>query len=98
MFCGGRTEACWAPTEPTTASPVRSAMATTIDLSTMSAILLRGRSAGGRVLLETHVLDLVEERAVADPQHLGGLHAVPATLLERVSDDVALGLQHRAPR
>src|SRR5262249_23685934 len=72
-------------------------MATTNHLSTMLAILL-GAAAGGWVLLEAHVLDLVEERGVADSQLLGGLHAVPAALLERVGDNVTLGLQHRAPR
>src|SRR5207248_4339082 len=56
------------------------------------------RSAGGGVLLETHVLDLVEEGAVADLQHLGGLHAVPAALLERTTDHLALGFQHGPAR
>src|SRR4029453_6653926 len=69
---------------------------TTKHLSTMSRS--SSGSAGRRVLLEAHVLDFVEKRAIADAQHLGGLHAVPAALLERMGDDVPLGLQHGAPR
>src|SRR5688500_13484724 len=61
-------------------------------------VLLHRRSSGGRILLEPHVLDLVEERPVTDLEHLGGLDAVPTALLEGAADDLTLGLEHGSTR
>src|SRR5262249_60919823 len=57
----------------------------------------RAASPGGRVLLEAHVFHLVEQGPVADLEHLRRLHPVPAALLERAADHLALRLQHRTP-
>src|SRR2546426_129587 len=57
----------------------------------MGVLLVRAGSARGRVLLQPHVLDLVEQRSITDLEHLGGLHAVPPALLERAADHFALG-------
>src|SRR5947207_4169880 len=62
------------------------------------SLLVRAGSARGRVLLQPHVLDLVEQRSITDLEHLGGFHAVPPALLERAADHFALGLEHGAAR
>src|SRR5262245_8589175 len=48
-----------------------------------------GRPAG---TAQTDVLDLVEQRAVADPQDPGGLHAIPGRLIAHRRDRIASGL------
>src|SRR4026209_2832910 len=79
-------DACWAPASLTSPRPVSSAMGTTNHVSLILNPPAGARPlARGRVLLEAHVLDLVEERAVTDLQHLGCLHTIPAPLLERAS-------------
>src|SRR5262245_56835602 len=45
---------------------------------------------GGRLLAESSLLDLVEQRSVADVQQLGRAKAVPARLFERLQDGVPL--------
>src|ERR1041384_4726135 len=67
-----------APRAPSsTRSPTKSASSWRASSKSLSMRPL----ARGRVLFEPHVLDLVEQGSIADLQHLGGLHAVPAALL-----------------
>src|SRR5437660_513750 len=91
-------DACWTPAAFTRPSPARSAAEMANHFSAMSDPPDYPPSAGGGVPLETHVLDLVEEGAVTDLQHLGCPDPAPAALLQRALHDLALGLEHRPPR
>src|SRR5438876_2788643 len=92
-------DAFWAPAVPgaRTARVDKTASETAKRFGIMTSSFRPRPSTRDRVLLEPHVLDLVEERSIADLQHLGGLDAIPPALLQRASDDLPLGLQHRAP-
>src|SRR3954471_11372057 len=68
--------------------------------SAPAAVRRRGRrnwsSWSGR-LVETGVLDLVEERLVTDAEDLRGLFAVPARLLQHAEDEHFLGFARGDP-
>src|SRR4029079_16606490 len=75
--------ACWAATNVADPRTVSNDTATTNDLGAITRSPPGPPLADCRVLLQAHVLDLVEEGAVADLEHLRGLHAIPAALLQR---------------
>src|SRR5512138_643244 len=58
----------------------------------------RPESSPSRRAIEVRVLDLVEQRLVADPQDLRRFTAVPAGVLERSGNQVPLGLARSPPR